>query len=132
VSGPPPGNTLPAVAKPVIIETDGVLGELETGQIINAGGTSNPTFTVAGEQVLTAGSIVGVVCTGYEYTQNSPALVWNINHNGNTLRATVTIYDTIASPMTQILPDSVQVIDPNNVRVTFASPQAGIALVILF
>jgi len=132
VSGPPPSNTLPAIAKPVIVETDGVFGELETGAIINAGGTSATTFTVNGDPVLTAGSIVGLACTGYEYTQNSPALVWNINHNGNTLRATVTIYDTIASPMTQILPDVVQVIDANNVRVTFASPQAGIALVILF
>lgn len=52
MSGPPPGNTLPLIAKPIIVELDGVYGELQTGAIINAGGTSGPTFTVGGKALL--------------------------------------------------------------------------------
>jgi hypothetical protein len=127
VTNPP--NTVPAIVKPVFIETDGVLGELPTGAIINAGGTSATSFTVDGEPVLLQGSIVGSVASGFEFIQASPILIWNINHGGNTLRAAVTIYDTTNE---QIWPQAVQVIDSNNVRVTFNSAQAGVALVILF
>lgn len=38
--------------KPLILETDGVIGQLPNGGIINAGGTSNPTFTVGGRGLL--------------------------------------------------------------------------------
>jgi len=38
--------------KPVLLETDGVFGQLPNGGIINAGGTSNPTFTVNGRGLL--------------------------------------------------------------------------------
>lgn len=40
--------------KPVILETDGVLGQLSNGAIINAGGTSHPSWTVNGVGVLLA------------------------------------------------------------------------------
>ncbi len=126
MTGPP--NTVPPICKPVIIETDGVFGELETGAIINAGGTSNGTFTVNGKQVLTSGSaLAGAV--GYEFIQATPVLEWFINHNGDTLRAVVQIYDLT---MKQILPEEIQIVDLNNVTATFNQPQAGIALIILF
>lgn len=38
--------------KPLILETDGVIGQLPNGGIINAGGTSHPTFTVGGRGLL--------------------------------------------------------------------------------
>jgi hypothetical protein len=50
MSGPP--STVPTVCQPLIIETDGVFGELSTGAIINAGGTSSSTWTVNGRGLL--------------------------------------------------------------------------------
>ena len=38
--------------KPVLLESDGVFGQLPNGGIINAGGTSNHTFTVDGRGLL--------------------------------------------------------------------------------
>ena len=127
MSGPP--ATVPPICKPVVIETDGVFGELETGAIINAGGTSNSSFTVDGVPVQLQSAGGGAAVTGFEYVQGLPALTWAINHGGGTTRATVTIYDTTQK---QILPDEVQIIDLNNVLVTFNLPQAGIALILLF
>ena len=42
------------IVKPVILETDGVFGQLRDGGIINAGGTSNSSFTVNGRGLLFA------------------------------------------------------------------------------
>jgi len=38
--------------KPIILETDGILGQLPNGGIINAGGTSNESWTVNGRGLL--------------------------------------------------------------------------------
>lgn len=38
--------------KPIILESDGVFGQLADGQLINAGGTSNSTWTVDGKGLL--------------------------------------------------------------------------------
>ena len=40
------------VKKPVILDEDGVFGQLEDGGIINAGGVKGPTFTVGGRGLL--------------------------------------------------------------------------------
>jgi hypothetical protein len=45
-------NTIPAVAKPLIIELDGVISELYDGTIINAGGVVGPTFRVGGKPLM--------------------------------------------------------------------------------
>lgn len=66
---------------------------------------------------------------GYEHTQSVDAITWNIVHNGNTMRAQVTIYDT---NMEQILPERVKIVDLNNITVTFTAPVSGRATVILF
>lgn len=41
-----------STVKPIILEVDGIFGQLPNGAIINAGGTSNPTFTVGGRGLL--------------------------------------------------------------------------------
>lgn len=40
------------MSKPLILDTDGVLAQLANGELINAGGTSNSTFTVGGKGLL--------------------------------------------------------------------------------
>jgi hypothetical protein len=42
------------IVKPVILENDGVFGQLRDGSITNMGGTASPTFTVNGRSLLFA------------------------------------------------------------------------------
>lgn len=68
-------------------------------------------------------------CFGYNFIQTAPALSWTIPHMGATLNAVVNIYDGANQ---QIIPQHVQLVDINNILVTFLSPQVGRAVVILF
>lgn len=45
-------STIPEIAKPLILELDGVMAQLRDGGIINAGGVSGNTFTVNGRALL--------------------------------------------------------------------------------
>ncbi len=67
--------------------------------------------------------------TGYEYVRSAPATVWTITHGGATNRVQVTVWDEVNS---SILPDSMTIVDVNTVFITFASPQAGRAILMLF
>lgn len=66
---------------------------------------------------------------GYEHIQASASASWVIVHNGNTFRTNISIYD---DTWEQVLPNGVKGIDNNTTLVTFASPQSGRAIVILF
>lgn len=41
-----------SIKKPLVLELDGIIGQLADGGIINSGGTSSPTFTVGGRGLL--------------------------------------------------------------------------------
>lgn len=66
--------------------------------------------------------------SGFVHEQAIATTSWNINHNGTTEFVVVQLYDETNSV---ILPDSINVIDANNVTVTWAAPQAGRAHVVL-
>lgn len=68
-------------------------------------------------------------CFGYQHLQDTPSQTWIIVHGRGTLRVSVTVYD---SSYQQIIPEEVHVIDANTVRVSFASPMDGSALVLMF
>lgn len=68
-------------------------------------------------------------CFGYQHIQDMPAQTWIIVHGRGTLRASLTVYD---SSYQQIIPEEVHIIDANTVRVSFAAPMAGSALVLMF
>ena len=64
--------------KPVLLETDGVFGQLPNGGIINAGGTSHPTYTVNGKGVLfDDGTSTGTAGPGAAYPGVTLQLVYN-------------------------------------------------------
>jgi hypothetical protein len=65
----------------------------------------------------------------YAHSQAVASLTWIVIHNQASLNPTVTIYDTTSE---QVWPDEVKVIDPNVLNVSFLSPQAGKALILLF
>ncbi len=65
---------------------------------------------------------------GYEHTQEIAAQTWVINHNSNTMRAHVTIYD---ENWEQIIPEKIKITDRNTITVTLNEPVAGKAMVYL-
>ena len=102
-----------------------------TASVINI--TPIPSIPAATnvQQALEAVAAQAVANTawGFEFTQITPATTWTVNHNGNTLRASVTIYDT---SWAQIIPAQVQIVNANQLVVSFTSAIAGSAMVILF
>lgn len=81
------------------------------------------------------GVIIGIplpvtsLCVGFEHIQNTPALTWNIFHNGGTKRIQITIYDVSDNV---ILSNEINLIDNNNLSITFTEPQDGRAILIMF
>jgi hypothetical protein len=66
---------------------------------------------------------------GYEHAQTTPATVWTINHNFDTVRVVITIYD---SAWFVVIPNSIQVVNTNTVEVTFHQAMAGSAMLVVF
>ena len=66
---------------------------------------------------------------GYEYVQNAPSMVWSIQHNSASTKVQATVWD---ETNTAILPDAMTIVDGNTVFITFGSPQAGRAILMIF
>ena len=66
---------------------------------------------------------------GHEHTQDVAATVWTINHNFDTVRVVITIYD---SAWFVVIPNSIQIINTNTVEVTFHQAMAGSAMLVVF
>jgi len=71
----------------------------------------------------------GSVIQAYEYLQATPSTTWMIFHAKNSSRPNINIYDEVNE---QVLPNDVTVLDNNTIRVTFNTPQAGRAIILLF
>ena len=66
---------------------------------------------------------------GYLHEQDTAALLWEIKHNADTTLLIQQIYD---ENMVQVYPDSVTIVDKDEIRVRFNVPQAGVAHLIFF
>lgn len=73
--------------------------------------------------------ITGGDVTGFEYTQATPAGTWIIPHNQNSQRIQVTVYDDTNHV---IFPDSIGIDDLNTLRITFNTPVAGRAVLMIY
>lgn len=62
----------------------------------------------------------------YSYQQSSASASWSIAHNLATTNPLVQIYD---NTQTMIIPNSVDIVDANNLTVTFGSAVAGMAVI---
>lgn len=62
----------------------------------------------------------------YTFQQGSAASTWSINHNLATTTPLVQIYD---GTQTMIIPNSVDIVDSNNLTVSFGSAVAGMAVI---
>jgi len=65
--------------------------------------------------------------TAYTHVQNSAGTTWNVSHGLNTTSINVQVYDNFSK---SILPDDIEIIDPNNVTITFAGAITGRAVVL--
>ena len=93
------------------------LGE---GQIImNLGGTL---------QAVLLDDVAGST-DSFLFTQETPASTWNIQHNTNTENFSLTVFD---DRNRIVVPDEVEVVDADNVTVTFAQfPTQGRAVLVV-
>lgn len=73
-------------------------------------------------------AVVGAIKT-HEHVQALASAVWTIVHGKNSLRPTVTIYDT---GNYQVLADEVRILDNNTIEVLFNTSMAGRAIILLF
>jgi hypothetical protein len=83
--------------------------------------TAQPVVTTPGNPSQVTGA------RSFVFTQSSSATTWVINHNFNDTHPVVACYNLSG---TAITPSSVVVTDPNDVTVTFSSPQTGTCNVI--
>lgn len=65
--------------------------------------------------------------TAFTHTQNTPAVEWNINHGMNTSSVVTQIY---AGDGLMVIPDDIEIVDPDNVTVTFNTALSGKAVVL--
>lgn len=63
----------------------------------------------------------------FTHTQTTPASVWMITHNLNTMKPTVNVWFVIDGETTAVLPAEMKVINANTIKITFSSKQVGTA-----
>jgi len=66
---------------------------------------------------------------GYQHSASTASLEWIITHNFGTTKVQLTLWDEADH---EVLPDDVYIMDNDNVKITFSSPQAGRAIVLGF
>jgi len=71
----------------------------------------------------------GALSSGFLYINIVASTTWNIPHNSSSEQLICQVYDTTGE---FILPNSIAIVDANNVQVTFAAPQAGKAHLMFF
>lgn len=65
----------------------------------------------------------------YTYTKDTPALVWNITHNRNTLNPVVDVWVDDNGNTTAVLPKQIRVIDADKLEITFTVATPGVAVI---
>lgn len=66
--------------------------------------------------------VIGTTNGFYDHTQGAPASTWNVNHNLGSQTITFRAYDATGN---WIEPDTVTIVDDNNMTVEFTSPVDG-------
>lgn len=62
----------------------------------------------------------------HNHSQNTPAQVWNINHNMG-CKPTVSVQILFGGKQLAVLPNEIEYLDDNNVRISFTQPYQGSA-----
>jgi len=67
------------------------------------------------------------VTSSYIHNQTTNATTWNIQHNLETTNVLVQVYDTNGN---KVIPEEINIVDKNNITITFSTNFAGKALII--
>jgi len=90
------------------------------------------TVQSAIEELATEIEAITVVASSvktHEHVQNSASALWTIAHNQNSKRIQITVWDNTDEV---IYADTIQIVDFNSVTISFNTPVAGRAILILF
>lgn len=105
-------------------------------QIIVINGLGNLTqlhMDKATGRLITRDTALGVgnnsPCFGYRFDQTIALTEWVINHNGNTNNVIARIYDGNGI---ELYPDEIEIINDDQIKVRFLTPQLGTAILVLF
>ena len=90
--------------------------------------TEGQVLAMIGGQIVgtTLGSLGGAI-KKYVQVFGSPQFTWIVNHALNSQNAIIQAFNTANEV---ILPDEIQIVDANNIELTFNTPQAGTVRVI--
>lgn len=87
----------------------------ESGKIVARGGAAGGT---------------GITTTrGFLYEQVIASDTWNIPHNKENDRVLVQVFDEVGE---YTIPDKIDIIDINNIQITFGAPMTGTAHILFF
>lgn len=106
-----------------------------TAADITAGAVALTSTTSVGDGLALINQVLGQLtakqplCSGYEHTQAVASMTWTILHGAGTRRVQTSIYDQDGE---LIIPESVKIINTNEVQVSFATALAGNAVLISF
>ena len=65
--------------------------------------------------------------TAFTYTQSEPAVSWAVPHNLNTTSINAQVFDGLGRT---IIPDEIEIVDPNNISISFGAAFAGKVVVL--
>jgi hypothetical protein len=69
-----------------------------------------------------SGSSVGATSPLYKFVQDTESLLWDVVHNKNSVDFTYTLFDATGAP---VWPDSINIVDENEVQFNFTQSMAG-------
>ena len=65
----------------------------------------------------------------FTYTKDTPASVWNVTHDLDTLNPVVDVWVDDNGNTTAVLPKQIRVIDANKLEITFTVALNGVAVI---
>jgi hypothetical protein len=65
----------------------------------------------------------------YTHTQSSANTTWNVKHSLDTLIPVVDVWISVEGTPTVLIPESIKVIDANNIQIFFTTAIAGSAYI---
>lgn len=82
-------------------------------------------------KIVARGSAVGqrIVASGFLFEQIVASSTWNIPHDRKNDRVVVQVFDDVGE---KVEPDTTDIIDINNIQITFGAPMSGTAHIIFF
>ena len=100
---------------------------VDSSTLVNVSGANVQQVIESIDSKLSSSGTGGV--HGFEYEQISPAIIWTIQHNKNSRKVQLTIWDNDDQT---ILADTVTIVDSNSVRVVFNTPMTGRVVLMVF